>query len=86
MQGFINFLMVDVCREEDVSPEKVFLLFCSLFIIMNCSRKNLGIEFFCVSRKQHIEISGVGLKRSGILSVACCVLLSKTKIEKWHFL
>ena len=39
-QERINSLMVDVCREENVSPEKVYLL---LFVITHCFRKNLGI-------------------------------------------
>ena len=49
---------------------------------MSCFKKILPYKF--LSRKQRVEISETGLKRSGILSVICCV--SQTKIEKWYFL
>ena len=53
--------MIDVCREENVSSEKVcFASFLLLFYKKNWERD------FCVSREEHIEISGVDLKRSRI--------------------
>lgn len=67
MQESINALMVDVCSEENVSPEMVFLLF--LLHFSNYSglfEKNLGSRNLYVSRKQRMKISGVSLKRRGI--------------------
>ena len=69
MQDIIDSLLVKVCREENVSPEKVFFaFFCCFVIIIDSSRKNLCNRSFCISSKKSIKISGVGLKRSGISS------------------
>ena len=41
-RDIIDSLLVDVGREENVSPEKFFfLLFCCFIIIMDSSRENL---------------------------------------------
>ena len=69
MRDIIDSLLVKVCREENVSPEKVFFaFFCCFVIIIESSRKNLCNRSFCISSKKSIKISGVGLKRSGISS------------------
>ena len=64
MRDIIDSLLVKVCREENVSPERYFLLFCCFVIIIDSSRKNLCNRSFCMSSKKSIKISGVGLKRS----------------------
>ena len=51
MQEFINYLMLNVCRKQDVSPENIFLLFCFFFIIMGCSKKKLHNRIFCVCQR-----------------------------------
>ena len=61
MQECSNSLMVEVCRQEYVSLEKAFL---QLFYHSGLFYKNLDNMIFCVSRKQHVKISGVGVKRS----------------------
>ena len=65
MQECSNSLMVEVCRQEYVSLEKAFL---QLFYHSGLFYKNLDNMIFCVSRKQHIKISGVRVKRSKIFS------------------
>ena len=61
MQGRINSLTVDVCGEENVSPEKVFFV---LFYHNGLFQKKSWHKTFCVSRKQCTEISGIDLKRN----------------------
>ena len=69
MRDIIDSLLVKVCTEENVSPEKVFFaFFCCFVIIIDSSRKNLCNRSFCISSKKSIKISGVGLKRSRISS------------------
>ena len=39
IQCNIDSTLVDVCREDNISPENVFFAFL-LFIIMNCSKES----------------------------------------------
>lgn len=74
--------MIDVCREENVSSEKVcFASFLLLFYKKNWDRD------FCVSREEHIEISGVDLKRSRIFYDDHAISgFFRSKIKTWYFL
>lgn len=61
MRSTIESMFVNVCKEENVSPEKVFFAFC--FLLQYTVTKNQGNITSYVSRKENLEISGVCLKR-----------------------
>ena len=62
MQKSINSVMINVYREENISPDNVF------FAFLCCLHHNMLFHQSCVPRKQRMEILGVSLKRNGVYS------------------